>query len=61
MQVTPVESAFDSQDCLAQVQARIPTFLAEAQAQVQVPQVQVGEISNVNSNVNSTNSPVVVS
>ena len=34
---------------------------AEAQAQVQVSQVQVGEVSDVNSNVNSANSPVVVS
>ncbi len=34
---------------------------AEAQAQVQVPQVQVGEVSDVNSNVNNVNSPVVVS
>jgi hypothetical protein len=57
---------------LAQVQAQIPAFLAEAhaeaeaQAQVQVPQVQVqvgevGEVSDVNSNVNSAYSPVVVS
>ncbi len=52
------------------VQAQIPAFFAEAhadaeaQAQVQVPQVQVGEVgevSDVNSNVNSANSPVVVS
>ena len=36
---------------------------AEAQAQAQVPQAQVGEVqvSDVNSNVNSANSPVVVS
>jgi hypothetical protein len=49
----------------AQVQAQIPAFLAEAhadaeaQAQVQEPQVQVGEVQV--GNVNSANSPVVVS
>ena len=50
-----------------QVQAQMPAFLAEAHAaaeaqeQVQVPHVQVGEVSDVNSNVNNVNSPVVVS
>ena len=45
----------------------MPAFLAEAyadagaQVQIHVPQVQVGEVSDVNSNVNSVNSPVVVS
>ena len=55
---------------LAQVQAQVPAFLAEAyavaevQAQIQVPLVQVGEVGevrDVNSNVYSANSPVVVS
>jgi hypothetical protein len=52
---------------LAQVQAQIPAFLAEAhadaeaQAQVQGAQVEVGEVSDVSSNVNSAYSPVVVS
>jgi primosomal replication protein N len=51
----------------AQVQAQIPAFLAEAhadaeaQAQVQGAQVEVGEVSDVSSNVNSAYSPVVVS
>ena len=49
----------------AQVQAQIPAFLAEvhaaveAQAQLQEPQEQVGEVQV--GNVNSANSPVVVS
>ena len=55
---------------LAQVQAQIPAFLAEAhadaeaQAQVQVPQVQVGEVqvgevSDVNSNVDNVIHPLL--
>ena len=50
---------------LVQVQAQMPAFLAEAhadaeaQAQVQEPQEQVGEVQV--GNVNSANSPVVVS
>jgi hypothetical protein len=49
----------------AQVQAQIPAFLAEAhadaeaQAQAQEPREQVGEVQV--GNVNSANSPVVVS
>ena len=50
---------------MAQVQAQIPAFLAEAhddaeaQGQAQEPQEQVGEVQV--GNVNSANSPVVVS
>ena len=56
---------FDLAQAQAQVQAQIPAFLAEvqaaveAQAQVQEPQEQVGEVQV--GNVNSANSPVVVS
>ena len=57
---------------LVQVQAQMPAFLAEAhadaeaQAQVQEPQEQVGEVQEQvgevqAGNVNSANSPVVVS
>jgi hypothetical protein len=57
---------------LVQVQAQMPAFLAEAhadaeaQAQVQEPQEQVGEVQEQVGevqvdNVNSANSPVVVS
>ena len=51
---------------LAQVQAQVPAFLAEAyavaevQAQIQVPLIQVSDVSDVNSYIHSANSPVVV-